>query len=358
MSARHVRGEFAANEVSPSRINAYVTCGQAFKYQYIDRIPEEQSGSAALFGLVMHKALEDWAPDRSQDLLVLVENAWLSVTADTPVLDFIFAYQAISKDIIRAEYECAQKFLSDNGKETKAVRMTGHWKRHPVKKRLDAFQSKWYPKLKDSPWKFKENDPLTGLYNESLVLARRYQARHGHLPPSWHAEFGFTVEWRGFVLKGFIDSIEPVVNAEMDVVGLGVVDYKTYRNPPSPQKDWRQRVFYDVAVREMLSDGRLEIGTAWHSLPILVGMDYTRWKEAWVAESLEKYDYECESRVWTAVTDADRDTLEAELNMYLKGVSAGVFLPADKGRNVDFCGYPSNCCLRTKGAGCGGIVTP
>ena len=214
-----------------------------------------------------------------------------------------------------------------------------------------------YPKLKDSPWQFKENDPLTGLYNESLILARRYQHRMGSLPNSWHAEFGFSVEWRGFVLKGFIDSLEPIIDSDATIVGFGVVDYKTYRAAPSPQKDWRQRVFYDVAVREMLKDGRLDhLPLAAKMLPLYVGMDYIRWQESWLEEAQEKYGYKCGPRVWTAVTDADRDTLESELNMYLKGVSAGVFLPADKGRNVDFCGYPSDCCLRTKGAGCGGVV--
>jgi hypothetical protein len=32
-------------------------------------------------------------------------------------------------------------------------------------------------------------------------------------------------------------------------------------------------------------------------------------------------------------------------------VVAGVFLSAEKNRNPDFCPYPENCCLMTRGVG-------
>ena len=354
MAIRGKREEFDPLNVSPNRINQYLSCGQAFHMNYIERLPEEASGSAALFGSVLHKALESWAINRQQPLMPLVKSAWLSETQGTTVHSFIGAYQQISVEVIRAEYECGQLFLEKNGRETKAVRMTGFWKKHPVKYKLDSFMAAWLPKLNDSPWRFKENDPLTGLYNESLVLSKRYEARYHDLPNAWLAEFGFSLEWHGFKLNGYVDSIEPVTWKGKPAIG--VVDYKTYRAVPSPQKDWRQRVFYDVAVREMLADGRLTLPDVSSDLPIVVGMDYTRWTEAWLEESKKKYGYKCGARVWTHVTDEDRTQLLTEIQMYSRGVKAGVFLPAEKGRNPEYCGYPSNCCMLTKGEGCGKFV--
>jgi hypothetical protein len=52
------------------------------------------------------------------------------------------------------------------------------------------------------------------------------------------------------------------------------------------------------------------------------------------------------------MTAADEKQLLRELTMYRAGVSNGVFLPADKGRNPDFCDYPEDCCLLNRGGGC------
>jgi hypothetical protein len=42
--------------------------------------------------------------------------------------------------------------------------------------------------------------------------------------------------------------------------------------------------------------------------------------------------------------------------MYRKGVDAEVFLPASKNQNPDFCPFPENCCMRTKGEGLGSRI--
>jgi hypothetical protein len=97
------REPFTVERVSPSRVNSYVSCGVAFKMNYIDGLPPQRSGSAALFGNVVHKALEGWALDRSQELLPLMRAAWRSETDGTSVRDFITEYEAIVAGVLRAE---------------------------------------------------------------------------------------------------------------------------------------------------------------------------------------------------------------------------------------------------------------
>ena len=327
--------DFNPSQISASRVNAYLSCGQAFEMKYIQNLPEQVSGSAALFGLVIHHALERWAINRKHDLVTLMSQAWLAETEGTSVNDFIGAYQAIAVEVLRAEKTAAEEFLSRNGRETKAVRMTASFKKSKAFAKEQKLLAEWLPRLeKDSPWRFTERDPLPALYNESLVLAKKYAARWANLPDAWVTEFGFDVKFHDFILNGYIDSIEPLVNADGEIEAMLVVDYKTYAKEPAEQKDWRQVVMYDVAVRQLIEREALLLPV--DDLPILVCLDYPRLLE----------------RKYWRITEKDHDRLATELRMYRAGVSNGVFLPAEKGRNPDFCPYPENCCLRTKGEGC------
>lgn len=344
-------GEFQANKVSPSRVNAYVTCGVSFKMKYVDKLPPQRSGSAALFGQVMHKGMEDWTPNRSADLLTLVRNAWLSETEGTVVKDFLAEYQSLSVDAIKQEHAIREAWAA-KGKESKAPRMTADWKKSAVGQRIAKLLPAWERRLNEgSPWRFGKYDPLPNLYDESLVLSRRIQARLGHLPPTLFTEFALDVEWRGFRLTGYVDAIEPLISPTTgELFGIGVLDYKTYRKAPEPEleedsegdgaplKDYRQLVTYDVSVRELVGRGALGLPASLDDVPLYVGIDYLRAGE----------------RRWWAMSEQDHDRLEAELKMYRSGVEAGVFLPAPKGTNPDFCDYPENCCLRntTQAGGC------
>lgn len=329
----HERGEFTPTQISPSRVNSYVSCGQAFKMRYIDGLPEERSGSAALFGTVVHHALERWALNREQSLVTLVAQAWMAVTEGTPVADFIRAYQSISVECMKAEKAARDTWEADKrnaGKKSKAPRMTKYFKESDAAKKLNRLLAEWIPKLNaESPWQFSEFDPLPSLYDESLVAAKRYAIKWRSLPPALYTEFGFTVEWEGFQLKGYIDCIEPVVSPEGELVGILVLDYKTYRAVKSEAKDWRQTCLYDVAIADLKARGVLDLP----DVPVYVGCDYFRLTER---------------RDWL-MTPADHAKLLDELQMYSRGVAAGVFLPAEKNRNPDFCDYPSNCCLRGRG---------
>lgn len=331
--------EFDPVQISPSRVNSYLSCGVAFERKYIQGEPEEMSGSAALFGSVVHHALEKWAINRGQDLVSLMASAWIAETEGTAVNDFIGAYQAIAVEVLRAEKDAADEFELKNGRETKAVRMTGAFKKSAAARKEWQLLQDWLPRLRDeSPWRFNDRDPLPALYNESLILAKKYAERWGHLPPALSTEFGFDYKWNGFLLNGYIDSIEPLLSEDGEITGLLVLDYKTYRAEPAPMKDWRQMVMYDVAVRGLAERDTLpaHIGSLILSgIPLYVGCDFPRML----------------TRKYWEISEADHAQLLRELTMYTNAVHAKVFLPAEKGRNPDFCPYPESCCLVTKGEG-------
>lgn len=330
---------FNSRKISPSRVNKYLTCGVQFRRYYIDKEPPKLSGSAALFGNVIHKALEKWSLDRSQSLVSLTAQAWMTETRkdgkDTVVTRFIREYQAISIEVMRAEKAAAESFEARNkGKVSKAPRMTKEFKESDAAKKLNRLLGQWIPKLNaDSPWRFTEYDPLPNLYDESLKVAKRYAQKWSHLPKSIHTEFEFTVEWEGFVLTGFVDNIEPVIDGD-ELVELQIVDYKTYAKVPPLQKDWRQGAIYQVAVNHLRSTGQLPIP---ESVPVRIVFDYPR--------LLLRRDF--------VYGPEDIALLKDELEMYSRAVDAEVFLPANKSQNPDFCDYPEDCCLRFKGAGCG-----
>lgn len=351
MRGAPIKGEdFDPRKLSPSRMNALATCGIAFKMKYLDGLPEERSGSAALRGSVYHKALEDWAPNRSADLLTLVRSAWLSETEGTSVNDFIGIYAGLAPEVVRAEHECKIAFKERTKKDSKAIHLSGEWKRHPVKAKVDALFAEWLPRLREeSFWQFNEFDPLPKIYNESLVWARRYQERFGHLPPALYTEFGFDVEWKGFRLNGYIDAIEPLLDRDSgELCGLGIEDYKTYGAPPPQHKDYRQMVVYDIAIRDLLERGQLTLPPVFEGLPIYVGIDYVRWEDSW--RDPDDGDKPFPPRRYWRIGPGDYERFEREAGAYSDTVERRAFLPAQKGQKVDFCSFPGSCCMRSTAA--------
>ncbi len=303
---------------------------------YIDGLPEERSGSAALFGNVIHTGLEHWATDHKQDLVTLVAQAWMENTKrHKPTQDFIRAYQAISVRVMKAEAKAKVQWEKANpGKESKAPRRTAIFKAMPEAIELNRLLAKWIPKLEDSPWQFTENDPLPALYDESLQVAARYSRKYKGEVNFLHTEFGFRVRWKGFILRGYIDGILELLDNDGKVIAYLIIDYKTYRAEAAAMKDWRQGVMYDVAVADLIERGALNLDP---SLPRFVVFDYVR--------LLKRKDY--------AIGDADRTQLFKELYTYTQAVKGQIFLPAHKGTNPEYCGYPENCCMLTKGEGIG-----
>lgn len=336
---REVEQSFDPRRISPSRVEALNQCGVAFRLKYVDGMPEEVSGSAALFGSVVHQALEWWAPDRSKPLLELMRNAWPAVGGDT-IAAFLQEYQPLSGESIREQHKIKEAWAA-RGKESKAPWMTADYKKSDVAKKINRLLGEWLPRLEEgSHYRFTERDPLARLYDDSLVLAKRYEARWQHLPHPLHTEFKFEVPWRGFTLIGYIDTVEPLLDRETkELVGVGVIDYKTYGKAPAEFKDWRQLVIYDVAFNFLIESGQLRLPVDVSDIPVLIGVDYVRWQDT--------KDWEgCKPRRFWAVGPEDHDRLERELNAYANTVEGGNYLPAEKGRNPDFCPFPSQCCLR------------
>lgn len=319
-----IEKEFNSSVIHSSSVQSLTQCGVAFEMRYIKGLAEEQSGSAALFGLVCHRALEWWATDRSQNLLHLMEKAWQEMVEGTPLEAFLKQYAQYSKDAIRLEHQIRQEWAA-KGKESKSPRMTAQFKESSVAKAINQLLFDHWTAMEQSPWRFQERDPLPALYDESLVLAKRYEARYKHLPPVLHAEIKFNVEWRSFWLKGTIDSVELKYGPRGEPVALLVTDYKSYRKEPTEQKDYRQMVMYHVAIDHM----RDELGID-PKLPFYVGIDYLR------------LGY----RTYWQFGPADFDRLEKELNMFRTMADNKLFLPAQKSYNPDYCAFPSRCCMR------------
>lgn len=353
---------FDPTKVSATRVNKLAECGVAFKMKYLDRVPEQRMGSFALFGSVVHEALEKWAVNREQDLLALMRQAWLSQTAEaTVVRDFLAEYQKINVAVLHAEKAAREAFEKRNNKPSQAPRMTKHFKESKAAKDLARLLAVWIPKLDaDSPWEFSSRDPLPQFYDDSLVIAKRYERRWKHLPPALHTEFAFDVPWRGFRLIGYIDVIELLMTAAGELFGFGVKDYKTYRREPAEQKDYRQLVMYDVALRYLVNEGVIALPASLDSVPLYVGIDYVRYADVecdWKVLVPEgKENSGGNSVAWWKIGEADHDRLERELRAYRGTVEAENFLPADKGQNAEFCDYGSLCCQRSCEAAGGSAI--
>lgn len=348
---------FDPTTVSPSRVNKLDECGVAFRMKYVERVPERRRGSHALFGSVVHGALEKWAVNRQQNLLDLMRQSWLHETTEAPVVrKFLAEYQKISAGVLRAERDAIEAYNADPrniraGKTCKAPRMTNHFKKSDAAKALFRLQAEWQERLsEESPWEFSERDPLPTFYDDSLIIAKRYERQYGHLPPALHTEFGFDVPWNGMRLIGYIDSIELLVSPEGEVQGIGVIDYKTYKREPAEFKDYRQLVMYDVAVRFLVGEGILVLPYSIEDYPLYVGIDYVRqagvecdW-QVLVPEGAEHSSGN--SRAWWQIGPEDHALLKTDLADYHEVVTGGHFRPASKSTNPDFCDYGDLCCLR------------
>ena len=328
--------DFNPKRVSPSRIGTYADCGEAFRLKYVEGVAPERCGSAALFGKVMHKAREEWVLDRKLDLVKLTQQAWKHETQDDPVIAaFLDQYQRLSIKAIAVERQIFHD-REAQGRPVKMVRMTKDWKESTIAKAIEALMREWLEPLnKGSKYEFTERDPLPSLYDESLVLARRYSIENQDLPTAYESEFPFEFEWNGYTLNGFIDEICPIIDPRTGIQrGVGVVDAKTYRNAPvHAGKDSRQLIIYSLALKHYYNAGVLDIPI--DKYPIYQGIDRMRlleWK-------------------WYQYTDSDEARLLRELQMYSRGIEAEVYIPASKTCNANYCDFAKHCIFYTHEGG-------
>lgn len=327
----HIEENFDPTVIHSSSVQSLVECGIAFQMRYLERAPEETTGSAALRGLVIHRALEWWAPDRKADLAKLMDKAWEDYAEGTPLQAFLDEYRVLSRRARDVEQEIRDEWAR-NGKESKAPRLTKMWKESEVAGEINALCAR-FATVGGDRFRFTESDPLPAIYDETMALAPRYQLRWKHLPAPLHTEHRFKVAWRGFTLKGTVDVLELLKDRRTAGLCVAITDYKSDAVDPetAPLKHWRQLCMYDVAVKHAIETGELELPKEAHGVPIVVGVDYVRQFK----------------RKYRQMDAADHDRLERELIAYREMVSRRLFLPAEKGRRPDFCAYPSRCCLRS-----------
>lgn len=326
----HIEENFDPTVIHSSSVQSLVECGVAFQMRYLERAPEETTGSAALRGLVIHRALEWWAPNRKADLAKLMDKAWEDYAEGTPLQAFLDEYRTLSAQARVFEQEIRDEWAS-RGKESKLPRLTKQWKESKVAGEIAALCAR-YAQVGGDRFRFTESEPLPAIYDETMALAPRYQLRWKHLSAPIHTEIRFKVAWRGFTLKGTIDVVELLKDRRTGQPCLAITDYKSDAVNPddAPLKHWRQLCMYDVAAKHAIETGELELPKKAHGLRIVVGVDYVRQFK----------------RKYRQMDAADHDRLERELTSFREIVSRGNFLPAEKGRRPDFCPYPSRCCLR------------
>ena len=321
--------------LSHSRLDSYCRCGKAFEAHYVKRLPREVQAGSALFGTVIHAALEKWSLNRRTRLPLLVANAWLDVSKGTSLLDFIREYAPIALETKEVLAE-----ILERRPEISQPRRTKDFNQHPVSKKSFVLFRDWLPKLNEgSGYRFAISDSLPALYDESLLLAERYEKRMKHLPPSLVTEFAFEVQWQGFWLSGYVDSIEPLVDRDTgEVVGIAIVDYKTGQPRPL-MKHYRQLAFYEIAVSTLIADGFLVLPDYCQGLVLYPGVDWVKWDSSCLErDGIEK-------REFFRFGHLDRKRVHEELRQYARGVEAEVFLPAHSRADAHFCDYGASCCL-------------
>ena len=320
--------------LSHSRLDQLLRCGQAFKWKYVDELPDRVDGSASIFGTVMHRALERWSLNRRLDLVKLVEAAWLE--QEGIVGEFVKAYAPLSLES-RALIEDILK----RRPEIRAPRMTKDYKGSDVSRRTYRLWLAWVDSLNNaSNLRFTKKDPLPSLYDDSILLAQRYAKRMKHLPSSLVTEFKFDIRWHDFNLRGTIDSVEPVLDRVTgELLALGILDYKTSGREPSALKHYRQMVFYDIAVETLLAQGALRVPESLLGLPRYCGIDFVRWDETW----------KCQARHFVECGPKDRRRLLRDLEGFRRMVENEIYLPADTMAAADYCDFGEACCLKSTG---------
>ena len=306
--------------VSPSRVQALAECGLKFEFRYVEGLRPPRVGSRILFGNVLHKARELWCVDRRQDMVPLVKEAWSAEGEKDEALGrFLDEYARLS---------LAARHLADEIKRARPdvvrVRATKEWKESALAAEIAELVGTVLDGVQGSVWAFSKSDPLPSLYDESIALAAAYARRWRHLPPASYSEFSFGVEWEGYKLSGKIDEIT-LYERPQGRPFYGVVDAKTYRDEhPFAAKNIDQGVAYEVAVEQLVAEGRLDLDP---SIERLYGIDAMRMLE-----------YR-----WFRIDERNKVRYRRELHRYEKAIEAGAFLSNAARCDADLCGFRGIC---------------
>lgn len=304
--------------VSPSRVQALAECGLKFEFRYVEGLRPPRVGSRILFGNVMHRARELWCVDKRADMVPLVKGAWAREGEKDKALGaFLAEYTRLS---------LAARHLCDEIKRARPavvkVRQTKEWTSSALAAEIQELVETVLDGVQGSVWAFTKSDPLPSLYDESIALAAAYGRRWRHLPDALMSEFAFTVGWEGYSISGKIDEI--LQGDGPFGPFLGIIDAKTYRDEhPFAAKNIDQGVAYDLAVEQLLKEGRIELP----ELPRLYGIDAMR---------LLEYR-------WFRIDERNRVRYRRELRRYERAIEAGAFLSNAARCDADMCGYRGIC---------------
>lgn len=308
--------------VSATRVACFAECGFKWRMQYVDGITPAHRRGSQLYGTIVHKARERWVKDRKLHMGVLVEEAWDEIAEEDAAVElWLRNYRSL-----RAR---AAEFVADiraRRPDIKAPRQTKEWKESAIAAELkDLQQVAMDEHGNESRYVFTQTDSIADLYEESLVQGRAYAERWRHLPNALYTELEFSCDWRGFRIRGHIDSVGYLIDqSNGNWLGYGIDDCKTAVDLGLGQKHLNQLVMYEIGFRALTERGVLDVDP---QAPVYVGIDYWR--------RLEQQWFEVDAR--------QHDRLEAELVTYRETVARRLFLPAARSDSCKRCDLAEEC---------------
>lgn len=246
-------------DLSASRINLAQKCGLAFKYNYIDHLPQPTESAAAIFGSGMHAAVEIWyggsgpiTEDNAHvhkdlDLVDLMDQQWPD---RLPPRIWLFVKELAELD---SECDAVASAIQFQRPQLKAPRQTVAFQNSDASKQFQEKKSEMLgmlAKFEEIRWP-NDEDPYKA-FLKARELAARLQKEWQPLPRPLLVEEPFRLEFEGFVLRGAIDQVRrdpDLITGEMKPPEVN--DLKTGRQLMTQMEAFTQAWTYNVACREI-----------------------------------------------------------------------------------------------------------
>lgn len=144
---QHSASARSLDHLSWSGMQTYKQCPRRFHFRYIARVPEEQTGSALLYGGAIHRAVESVHEARiagqeipdAEALLEQFDSAWREATASKPAITFGKGEDAASlKDQAQRTLEAYRIHVIETANRKTEVLAIEHQARFPLLNDSDA----------------------------------------------------------------------------------------------------------------------------------------------------------------------------------------------------------------------------
>lgn len=248
----------ALTDFSPNRLNTLGQCGRKFKYSYVDKVPRGPVGSALVVGSVMHDAIEAWYLGErhgEEDLWPYVRATWELRFSDhdhgqsgdsghDPVWHAILAHEAAE-----AEAKEFADFIQFKRPTLKSPTGTKEYMESPQAKALgEASAAVIELAQADEHVQWAKDEMPHVAFRKSKEWAETAQATFQPLDAPIAVEMPFVIEVGGYRMQGRIDQVRVDANEHGEAI-VSVVDYKSNRQPMSPQSAALQAIIYHEAVK-------------------------------------------------------------------------------------------------------------